>query len=645
MPFDWREQWARKVTTVAAALERIRPGDRVFIGSACGEPQELVRGLVTHGRGLADTELIQVLTFGVAPYSDPRYADTFRANAFFIGNSVREAVNETRADYTPVFLSQVPGLFRSRRLPIDVALVMVSPPDEHGFCSLGVSVDITKAAAECARTVIAQVNVHMPRTLGDCFLHVDQIACLVPHDEPLLEWPTVEVPDDVTRQIAAHIARLVPDGATLQLGIGRLPDAILAHLTDKIDLGVHTEMFSDGVMKLAQAGVINGRRKTLHRGKIVGSFAAGSRELFRFLDNNPMIEMHPSDYTNDLSIISRHDNMVAINGAVEIDLTGQVVADSIGAWFYSGIGGHADFIRGAALARGGRPIIALPSTARTKDGVRSRISAFLQEGAGVVTTRGDTHYVVTEYGAAYLHGKTLRERAMSLIRIAHPDFRSELLHAAKKRRIVFFNQILPPARQPYPSEYEQTVRLKDGSQVFVRPVNPDDEPAMKDFFYALSQQSVYLRFHGPVKAMPHERLQVFCTVDYETEMALVALIGPPGSQEIVASARYVADAGMQSAELAFVVRDDWQNRGLGTYLFRRLLEIARSKGLRRFTAEVLQENTRMLTIFHRSGLDIQTRTDEGVVHLTMTLPADQPLERGRDSHPAHTGPPPASPPP
>ena len=534
MAEKWQQRYADKLVTAAEAVKRIRPGDRVFFGSACGEPQALMRAMTEAGGMLSDTEIVQVLTLGLAPYAQPKYASSFRANAFFIGDSLRQAVNEARADYTPIFLSKLPALFRTRRVPVDVAMVMVSPPDEHGFCSLGVSVDITKAAAESAKIVIAQANRHMPRTHGDCFLHVSQIAGLVEHDEPLLEWPVVGEPDESTQKIAQNIARLVPDGATMQLGIGRMPDAVLALLQEKNDLGIHTEMFSDGVMRLAKAGVISGRRKSWHPGKIVGSFVAGTRDLFEWVDDNPQIEMHPSEYTNDPMVIARHDNMIAINSAIEIDLTGQIVADSIGQWFYSGIGGHADFMRGTAMAKNGKPIIALPSTAQTKRGIVSRIVASLAEGAGVTTTRGDTHYVVTEYGVAYLHGRNLRERAMSLITIAHPDFRSELLHKAKQRRIVYANQILPPAKQPYPSECELTATLKDGTKVFVRPIRPDDEPMMKEMFYSFSERTRYLRFHGPMKAFPHSRLQVFCNVDYNEEMALIALVGEPDEEEVVA---------------------------------------------------------------------------------------------------------------
>ena len=624
MNASWRDRFKPKVVEATKALARIKAGDRVFIGSACGEPQALIRALVEMGGKVADTELIHVLTLGVAPYTDPKYAPNFRANAFFIGNSLRDAVNTADADYTPIFLSQVPELFKSRRLPIDVALVMVSPPDDHGYCSLGVSVDITKSAAASAKVLIAQVNTAMPRTLGDCFVHVDQIDYLVAHDEPLLEWPLGDGMDQETQQIAEHIARLVPDGATLQAGIGRIPDAVLAVLTAKNDLGIHTEMFSDGVVKLARAGVINGKYKTLHTGKIVGSFAAGTRELFDFIDNNPQIEMHPSEYTNDPRVISRHENMIAINAALEVDLTGQVCADSIGPRFYSGIGGHADFMRGAALAKNGKPIIAMPSTAETEAGTVSRISAALTEGAGVVTTRGDVHYVVTEYGVAYLQGKTMRERAMSLINIAHPRFRAELLHNAKRRRLVYLDQILPVPGPPAPAKFTTTTEWADGTQLTIRPIRPDDEPLIKEMFYSFSRQTTYLRFHGSIRAMPHRRLQVFCSVDFDTEVALVGERGPADHREIVAVGRYFLDPTGQEVELAFAVRDDCQRHGLGSYLFNRLVEIARARGVVRFVADVLIENSGMLKIFHRSGLSIETTTDSGVVHVVMTVPEDQP---------------------
>ena len=624
MVSDWRTRYKDKVVPAARAVSKIRAGSRVFIGSACGEPQSLVRAMCEVSGGLTDTELIHVLTLGVAPYTDPKYAANFRANAFFIGNSLRDAVNQARADYTPVFLSQVPALFKSQRVPIDTALVMVSPPDEHGFCSLGVSVDITKSAVESAKLVIAQVNRHMPRVGGDSFINVEQIDCLVEQDEPLLEWPVSDTSDETIRKIAGNVARLISDGATLQLGIGRIPDVILQMLTDRHDLGIHTEMFSDGVMKLVKAGNITGKAKTLDQGKIVGSFATGTRELFDFMHNNPQIEMHPSDYTNRLEVISLQQNMVAINSALEIDLTGQVCADSIGERLFSGIGGHADFIRGAALAKNGKPVIALPSTAVTPDGRRSRITADLSEGASVTTTRGDVHYIVTEYGIAYLHGKNLRERAMALINIAHPDYRSDLLYAAKRRHLVYRNQIMPSPARSYPSEYETTMTTHGDERIFVRPIRPDDEPEMKEMFYSFSEKTVYLRYHNTLKSMPHNRLQVFCNVDYDTEIALVATVGQAGHEDVVAVARYMTDPAKETAEMAFVVRDDYQRKGIGTFLFEKLVEIARSQGIRRFHAEVLAENSGMLKIFYRSGLKVETSSGEGVISVNLELPEPVP---------------------
>lgn len=613
------KQTRHETVTADKAMQAIEPGHRVFIGSACGEPQHLVQAMVKHGTRAVDTEVIQVMSMGVTPYTDPRHAEVFRANAFFIGNSVRDAVNEARADYTPVFFSQVPDLIRSRRIPLDVALVMVSPPDKRGFVSLGVSVDMTRAAAKAAKTVIAQVNPNMPRTLGDSFLHLSEIDYLVEHEEPLLEWPRTDENDEVTDRIADNIEQLISDGDTLQLGIGRLPDALLSRLDHKKDLGIHTEMFSDGVMHLVEKGVITGRRKATDAEKIVGSFAVGSHELFDFMDNNPMIEMKPSDYTNNLQVIARQKNMVAINAALEIDLTGQVVADSLGQFLYSGIGGHADFMRGSALASGGKPVIALPSTATTSEGVRSRIVSTLQEGAGVMNTRGDAHYVVTEYGVAYLHGKSIRERALALINIAHPDYRADLLHAAKHRRLVYADQILPPRDQQYPRELEGTSTLRDGTEVFIRPIRPDDEMRMKHMFYSFSKETRYLRFHGTIESMPHNPLQVFCNVDYDAEMALVALVGPVGHEEVIGVARYTADVARESAEMAFAVSDDYQRKGLGTELFDKIVKVAQDRGIRQFTAQVLPRNIGMLKIFHRSDFHVDTSSEEsGVISVTLT---------------------------
>ncbi|HEV8538652.1 MAG TPA: acetyl-CoA hydrolase/transferase C-terminal domain-containing protein, partial [Bacteroidota bacterium] len=399
--------------SAAEAVKCIRSGQRVYVQPGCALPEVLADAMCGRSSELENVEVIHLLTVGRSKYSLPEMEGHFRHNALFIGKNVREAVNDGRADFTPVFLSEIPGLFYRGILPIDVALIHVSPPDEHGFCSLGVSVECTKPATEVAKLIIAQVNPNMPRTLGDSFIHVDKLSYCVEVDVPIKELPQVDKnvspeEQEVFKQIGKNIADLIEDESTLQLGIGSIPDAVLTFLHGKKHLGLHTEMFSDGVVKLVEDGIITNERKTLHPGKIVASFVLGSRSLFNFIDNNPVIEFHPSHYVNDPFIIAKNDKMVAINSAIEVDLTGQVCADSIGRQFYSGFGGQLDFIRGAARSNRGKPIIALPSTA--KRGSLSRIVPALSEGAGVTTSRGDVHFVVTEFGVADLYGKTVRER-------------------------------------------------------------------------------------------------------------------------------------------------------------------------------------------------------------------------------------------
>lgn len=428
---SWIDQYRSKIKTAKEALACVRSGMRVFVHSNCGEPEALVEALVARAPWLNDVEVLHLITFGVAPYCAPEMAGHFRHNALFMGGNVRQAVNEGRADYVPIFLSEIEALFESDDIPIDVALIHVTPPDAHGYCSLGVAVDISLTAAKHARRVIAQVNAQMPRTYGDSFIHVSEIDCFVELSRPICELkkqPTTEVYE----QIGAHVASLIEDGAVLQCGIGALPDAILPNLMDRKDLGIHTEMISDNVIPLIEAGVITGRRKNFKPRKIILGFVLGTRKLFDFIDENPIFEFHPSAYTNDPFRIAMNDRMVAINAALEVDLTGQVCAESIGTKFYSGFGGQLDFIRGAARSKGGKPIIALPSTA--KDGTLSRIVPQLAQGAGVLTGRADVHYVVTEYGIAYLHGRNIRQRAQALIQIAHPKFRDELFAYCERQR-------------------------------------------------------------------------------------------------------------------------------------------------------------------------------------------------------------------
>ena len=419
---SWTNAFREKLTTAERAVERVSSGDRVYVHPGCAEPETLVSALLKRADQLSNVEIVHLLTFGNADYVKPEYRGHFRHNALFIGSNVREAVTEGRADYTPIFLCEIERLFTSGQLPLDGALVQLSPPDEHGYMSLGVGVDCTLTAARCARYVIAEVNDRMPRALGDSFLHVSKVSAIVETSHPLAELHPVPF-TELQHRIAQNVASLIPDGATLQMGIGGIPDAVLSCLRDRKDLGIHSEMVSDGVIPLIESGVVNGEKKTLHTGKVVAGFVLGTHRLANFIHDNPIFEFHPTSYVNDPFIIAQNDNMIAINSALQIDLTGQVCADSLGTTLYSGIGGQVDFVRGAARSKGGKPIIAVPSTA--KDGTVSRISSLLS-GAGVVTSRGDVHYVVTEHGIAYLHGKTLRQRAEALIAIADPAFRDQL---------------------------------------------------------------------------------------------------------------------------------------------------------------------------------------------------------------------------
>ena len=419
----WQLEYKKKLRTAEEAVRCVTSGTRVYIQPGCAEPETLVEALMQRAPYVHDVEIVHMLTMGTAPYVAPDMAGHFRHNAMFIGGNVRDAINDGRADYTPIYLSEIEGLFESGAMPIDVALVQVSPPDAHGFCSYGIGVDTTLTAAKCARFVVAQVNDQMPRTFGDSFVHIDDLDVLVDFSRPLPEMKKPEI-TEIHTGIARNVASLIEDGSVLQTGIGGIPDAVLSMLMDRRDLGIHSEMISDGVIPLIEAGVITGERKNFKPRKIIVGFVLGSRKVFDFVDNNPIFEFHPTAYVNDPGLIARNDQMVAINSALEVDLTGQVCSDSIGNQFYSGIGGQVDFLRGSSRSRGGKPIIAISSTA--KGGTISRIVPTLSTGAGVVTSRGLVRYVVTEYGVAYLHGKSIRERAKALIEIAHPRFREAL---------------------------------------------------------------------------------------------------------------------------------------------------------------------------------------------------------------------------
>lgn len=614
----WKERYRIRTVDARKALAGIRRGARVFVGSGCAEPVLLVTALGERD-DLADVEVLHIMTIGQAPYARAAQAGRFRHNAFFIGSNVREAVAAGQADYTPVFLSEIPALFRSRKLPLDFALISTTPPDAHGFCSLGVSVDVVRSAVDAAEVVIAEVNPTMPRTHGAGFLHVDEIDLFVTNADPILEIPVPRT-DEISGRIGRFCADLVPHGATLQLGIGEIPNAVLAALSGKTDLGLHSEMISDGVIDLIESGAINGRRKTLHPGKAVTSFCMGSRRLYDFVNDNPFFEFLPTEYVNDPFVIARNDRMISINSALQVDLTGQVCADSIGTRFYSGIGGQVDFIRGAARSKDGRSILALPSTA--KGGTLSRIVPILTEGAGVVTTRGDVHTVVTEYGVAELKGRTVRERTLALISIAHPDFRGELLAAAKQRKFVTVDQIpWPEGGKPYPAELESTEQFK-GLEIRFRPIKPSDERLLREFFYSHSADTVYQRYHAPLKSLTPQQIQQLCTLDYDRQMALVGFTKEGETEKMAAVGRYSLDRSTGLAEVAFTIHDDLQCRGIGTWLLQRLIDIARPRGIKGFVGYVLSGNVRMLNLFHRCGFPVESKLDSGIYTVTIHFPGE-----------------------
>jgi acyl-CoA hydrolase/RimJ/RimL family protein N-acetyltransferase len=619
---EMKKKYPAKFAPEGKVFERINRGDRIFIGTGCGEPQYLIQTLVRyvekHPKAFFDTEVLHVWTMGIAPYANETFKSNFRQNSFFIGNStVRDAINKGIADYTPIFLSQVPELFYRKLVPIDIAFIQTSPPDAHGYMSLGVSVDITKAAAENAALVIAQVNRHVPRVHGDTFIHVEDVDFIIPYDELLLEYET-QVPDDVAQSIGKYVSQLIEDGDTIQVGYGSLPNAILSNLGSKNHLGVHTELLTDGIVELMKTGVIDNSRKDIHRGKTIATFCMGKKRTYDYIHDHPGIEFRPIDYTNDPMVIARNRHMAAINSALQMDLTGQATAESIGWRFYSGIGGQADFMRGAIMSPGGKTILTLQSTAEA--GKTSRIVPSLDMGAGVTLIRGDVHYVITEWGIAYLHGKNIRERAMDLIAIAHPNFRPWLIEEAKRLGLIYRDQaFIPGEKGIYPEGLETYRTTETGLEIFLRPVKINDESLLKDFFYSLSDTSLYRRFISERKDMPHERLQDFVVIDYTKEMIILAVLNKGEKEEMIGMGQYGINEATHTAEVAFAVQDEYQNKGVGSEIVSYLTFLAKRRGLLGFTAEVLRENQPMLRLFEKMGFIIEKRSSISVLELKMAF--------------------------
>jgi len=587
-----------KVVSAQEAVSQIKNGSRVFIGTGCGEPQHLIRAMVDDST-IQDILVYQMLSSTFSRYiDDESFRRRFSLKLFFISADMRKAAFEGKIDYIPAYLSQIPRLFASHRIGLDVALVQVSPPDKFGYCSLGVSVDITRSGLENARRVIAQVNPRMPRTWGDSFVHVDQIDWLVPYEEPLVEMTHAAKDSEIARRIGHFVSQLVDDGATLQMGFGHLPYAIMQYLDAKKDLGLHTQLITDGLLPLFEKNVITNRKKTMLPGRVVASLCMGSKKLYDFVDNNPAFYFRSSEFVNDPTVIARNDHLVSISSALEVDLTGQICSDSMGYMFYSGIGDQVDFLRGSAMSKGGFSIVALPSTAQ--NGAVSRIVSHLSEGAGVATTRGDVHFVITEYGIAELQGKSIYQRVMELAQIAHPKFREQLVDFAKKRHYIFGDQ-LPPSTEDllFLEGYKSTFRLKNGKTAEFRPLLPSDEIAYRNFFYSLQEKTIYLRFFYRMRSFSHEVVQKhWASVDYHKNMSLVGLVQRGGHKEIIALGTYAYDSE-QVAEVAFVVREDYQGMGIASYLLGKLEHIAKENNYKRFLASVLRENSAMIQVFKK----------------------------------------------
>lgn len=594
-----------KVVTAAEAIRQIPKGKRIFIGSGAAIPLALTNELAQNYHHLRDNELVHLLTLGEVNFLGEKYRHHIRDNSFFIGPNVRKAVNEGQADYTPIFLSEIPRLLRAKSFPIEVALIMVSPPDRNGMCSMGVSVDIVQAAMESAKVVIAQVNKNMPHTFGQALFPYSSLDYVVEANTALPELAPPQI-DSVTASIGRNVSKLITDGCVLQLGIGGIPNAVLDNLHDRNDLSIHTEMFSDGVLPLMRNGNITNRSKNILKGRTATSFCFGTQALYDYVNENPLVEFYPSDFINDPFIIAQNDRMVAVNSAIEVDLTGQVCSDSMGTRFFSGIGGQVDFIRGATRSKGGRPIIALPSTA--KGGTLSRIVGRLKDGAGVVTSRGDVHYIVTEYGIADLHGKTVRERALELMHVAHPQFRDELMSYGREHKYYYFNQCYFEQLKKSPPDMEEMVTF-DGEQYRVRPMKITDQGKLQDFFYSHSDETLAQRYFVKPDSMTQEAAQELVDIDFDRNMALVILKKGDLRDRIIAIGRYSGEPQAESVKMAFVVDEDHRRKGMEQFLCERLFVYAKSKGVKKITALSLMSNVAMQGIFGKIQKQYQAEVE------------------------------------
>jgi acyl-CoA hydrolase/RimJ/RimL family protein N-acetyltransferase len=615
-----RETCPDKLLTPEESVKKIHNGSRVFLGTGCGEPQRLIKAMV-EDLSIQDIIIYQMLSSTLSDYvNDKNFLSRFSIKLFFISVLMRQSAFEGKIDYIPVYLSQIPQIFENHEIGLDVALIQVCPPDKHGYCSLGISVDITLSGMKNAEVVIAQVNPQMPRTWGDSVVHIDEIDFLVEYEEPLVESLPGIKNQQVVERIGHYVNMLVDDGSTLQIGFGHLPDAILPYLADKKDLGIHTQVITDGLLPLFRNKVITNRKKNYLPDRVVATLCMGSKALYDYVDNNPMFYFKSSDFVNDPNVIAKNDNFISISSALEVDLTGQICSDSKGYLFYSGIGDQVDFIRGSSMSKGGFSIVIIPSTAQ--NGSISRIVPHLSEGAGVATTRGDIDIIVTEYGIAEMGRKSIFQRVMELAQIAHPKFRKELIRQAKKRHYIFPDQ-LPPTSQDllFLDSYHYSMKLANGKRVEFRPLLPSDEFESRHFFYSLQEDSIYYRFFNKRKVFSRKMLQQqWAEVDYRRNMTLIGLMQLGKRKQIVAIGSY-AEIGSDAAEVAFLVKENLHGMGIASFLLESLETIAKENHYKQFTATVLAENRKMLKVFQKRYPDAKfSRGGSSEVEVEMPFP-------------------------
>jgi len=611
--------FAEKVTTVEKAVSAVRPGAHVFLGTGCATPRALIAGLENTDQPVNDVEVYHFLVNGAIAFEEGAARTRFFHKAFFVDSDMREVIKQGKGDYIPISLASLPQLLENGGLTVDVAMIQVSMPDKHGFVSVGVSADITQHLVQHAKTVIAELNPRMPRTHGDTGISMDRIDKAVVVDVPVIEYVHPRVDDAVAEQIARNVARIIENGATLQVGLGRIPNEMLRHLDGRRDIGIHTDVLCDPVVDLIEKGIVTGAKKSIHRGQVVASYCLGTRRLYDLIDGNPRFSFHPIDYVCDPAVIGKNPKMVSVTQAWAVDLMGQVCSDQFHGELYSGVSTQPNFLRGAARSPGGKPIICLAST--TDDRTESRIRPRLREGEGVAIARSEVHYVVTEYGTAYLFGKSIREKALALIEIAHPAFRETLLTEARRLGLVRSDQDLKcklngTASCRYPAEEERETTLKNGARICIRPARASDVRQLQEIFYRLPPEDVYTRFFTGLKSLSVSKAEYLCNVDYAKEMAFVVAYGERETERLVGSAFYAVDQATGSADVAYMILHEWQGLGLGSLLQERMVQYARAMGIRAFTADILAENTAMVKLARKCG-KVDMKLVDGTYEVTM----------------------------